>query len=130
MIRQLVVSRIRSRSRYNSQMTSPTSPGVASAAIAYDSKHDDPVGLSPRAGRMRLLEQVFESLLFNCRFFVLFAVVGSMLAAIVMFLKGCLELLQALTSFARSVRHLQATPADDKGVMVSIIPVIDNYMFA
>jgi uncharacterized membrane protein YqhA len=77
-----------------------------------------------------LIEEVFETALFNCRFLVLLAVLGSLLAAIMMFVKGTLELIQGLNALVPSLLQLQPTHADDKQALVSIIPAIDYFLFA
>src|ERR1019366_197885 len=46
-----------------------------------------------------LIEEVFETALFNCRFLVLLAVLGSLPAAIMMFVKGTLELIGSEQEF-------------------------------
>ena len=76
-----------------------------------------------------LIEEVFETVLFNCRFLVLLAVLGSLLAAVMVFLKGAIELVQAANAFIPSI-SLQVTHADDKQVLLSIMPAIDYFLFA
>jgi uncharacterized membrane protein YqhA len=76
-----------------------------------------------------LIEEVFETVLFNCRFLVLLAVLGSLLAAVMVFLKGAIELIQAANAFIPSI-SLQVTHADDKQVLLSIMPAIDYFLFA
>ncbi len=80
--------------------------------------------------KYRFIEKPFETALFQCRFFVLLAVLGSMIAAITMFLKGCTELIQAVNAFFPQLLQFQQTTTDDKAVIVSIIPAIDYYLFA
>jgi uncharacterized membrane protein YqhA len=75
------------------------------------------------------LEAAFETLLFQCRFLALFAVVGSMIASIVLFLKGSLEVWQGVVALTHSI-NLLPTSADDKIVILAFIPAIDNYLFA
>ena len=67
-----------------------------------------------KKARHSLIEEVFETALFNCRFLVLLAVLGSMLAAIMMFVKGSIELVQAAIAFLPSVGNFQPTHADDR----------------
>src|SRR5258708_9613818 len=110
-------------------MTSPVSNPGDILAASSDSSPDRHVP-SEEYGPRRGVERIFEAALFNCRFVVLLAVVGSMIAAIMMFFKGCIELLQALAAFGTTLGHLQVTRSDDKSVMINIIPAIDNYMFA
>jgi len=75
-------------------------------------------------------EEYFESALFNCRFLVLFAVLGAMIAAVVLFLKGSLEIVQGIRGFATIVGNFNPTETDDKTVILAFIPAIDNYLFA
>ncbi len=82
-----------------------------------------------RPERRSLLEETFETFLFNCRFLVLFAVIGSLVASLVMFLKGTLEVIQGIGSF-RSLIQFTATHDDDKSIILAFIPAIDSYLFA
>lgn len=77
-----------------------------------------------------LLEEAFESALYNCRFLVLFAVIGSMVAALVLFLKGCIEIVQGVRGFQKIITQFSPTASDDKTVILSFIPAIDNFLFA
>ncbi|MBI3781471.1 MAG: YqhA family protein [candidate division NC10 bacterium] len=81
----------------------------------------------PRHG---LLEEVFETTLFNCRFFVLVPVLGILVAAIVMFVKGCIEIVQGVRAFLPGLFSLRPNTQDDSNVILSFIPAIDNYLFA
>lgn len=77
-----------------------------------------------------LVEEVFETILFQSRFLVLFAVLGSLVAAVMMFLKGSIEIVQTGCALAPQLLHFQQTSADDKQVLVAAIPAIDYYLFA
>jgi uncharacterized membrane protein YqhA len=77
-----------------------------------------------------LVEEIFEGALFNCRFLVLLAVLGSLFAAVMMFLKGAIELIQAANAFLPTLTHFQINHSDDKEVIVSVIPAIDYFLFA
>ncbi len=76
------------------------------------------------------LEEIFESALYNSRFLVLLAVIGSLVASIVLFLKGTAEIVQGVRSFGRLVNQFKPTSADDKDVILAFIPAIDDYLFA
>jgi uncharacterized membrane protein YqhA len=76
------------------------------------------------------LEEFFEAGLFNCRFLVVFAVLGSLVAAVVLFLKGSLEIIQGVNGFFKIITHFGPTSSDDKSVILAFIPAIDNYLFA
>jgi uncharacterized membrane protein YqhA len=76
------------------------------------------------------VEEIFESALYNCRFLVLFAVIGSAVASLTLFLRGTIEIIQGVNSFLDILNHFQPTPADDKNVILAFIPAIDNFLFA
>jgi uncharacterized membrane protein YqhA len=86
--------------------------------------------MSDSVKKHSLIEEVFETVLFNCRFLVLLAVLGSMLAAIMIFLKGAVELVQAANAFIPSMSQFHLTHEDDKQVLLSIMPAIDYFLFA
>src|SRR4029077_10681264 len=77
-----------------------------------------------------LVEEVFETALFSCRFLVLISVLGILAASIVMFFKGCIEVVQGVRAFWTGFMGFQPTPLDDKNVILSFIPAVDNYLFA
>ena len=76
------------------------------------------------------VEEAFETALFNCRFLVLLAVLGVLLSAAVMFVKGCVEVVQGVRSFTTGFLGFRPTPLDDKTVILAFIPAVDNYLFA
>jgi uncharacterized protein (TIGR00645 family) len=76
------------------------------------------------------LEDFFESTLYSCRFLVMFAVFGTMIAAGVLFLKGSVEIVQGVRGFFHHVDISSMTAEDDKTVILAFIPAIDNYLFA
>jgi uncharacterized membrane protein YqhA len=76
------------------------------------------------------LEEMFETVLFQCRFLALFAVIGSMVASLVLFLKGSLEICQGVMGLVHAVSYFVPTSADDKIVILAFIPAIDNYLWA
>ena len=77
-----------------------------------------------------MVEEIFETCLFGCRFFVLISVLGILASSIVMFFKGCIEVVQGVRAFWGGFIGLQPTPLDDKNVILSFIPAVDNYLFA
>lgn len=77
-----------------------------------------------------LVEEVFETALFSCRFLVLISVLGILAASVVMFFKGCIEVVQGVRAFWGGFISFQPTPLDDKNVILSFIPAVDNYLFA
>jgi len=78
------------------------------------------------------VEEIFETALFNCRFLVLLPVLGILAASIVMFFKGCIEVVQGIRAFwvVFGPSSFQPTPQDDKNVILSFIPAVDNFLFA
>jgi uncharacterized protein (TIGR00645 family) len=77
-----------------------------------------------------LIEEVFETVLFNSRFFILTAVLGILVAAFIMFIKGCLEVIQGVQAFLPFMSVIQPNFHDDNSIILSFIPAIDNYLFA
>lgn len=75
------------------------------------------------------LEDWFESGLYSCRFLVMFAVFGTMFAAVILFLKGTVEIIQGVRGFFHNVNLSASNMEDDKTVILAFIPAIDNYLF-
>jgi uncharacterized membrane protein YqhA len=74
------------------------------------------------------LESVFETVLFNSRIVVLLAVLGSLLAAVLMFIKGALQIVDAAMSF---VKHPLPSHGEHDDVMsVTLISSVDSFLFA
>lgn len=79
----------------------------------------------PRAA----VERLFESLLFNSRLIVLIAVLGALVAAVCMFLRGGWAILKGIASFF--FHHSPNAPAEEVPVMVvQFIGAVDNFLFA
>jgi len=76
------------------------------------------------------VEEAFETALFSCRFLVLVAVLGILASSVVMFFKGCIEVVQGIRAFRVGFISFQPTSLDDKNVILSFIPAVDNYLFA
>jgi uncharacterized protein (TIGR00645 family) len=76
------------------------------------------------------LEEAFETALFGCRFLVMVPVLGVLAASIVMFFKGCVEVVQGIRAFLSAGLGFKPTPLDDNSVILSFIPAVDNYLFA
>ena len=77
-----------------------------------------------------MVEEAFETVLFNCRFLVMIPVLGILLAAVVMFVKGCVEIIEGTRAFLPALPDLRPNSLDDSSVILSFIPAIDNYLFA
>lgn len=78
---------------------------------------------------LRLLENVFESFLFNSRFVVILAVLGSLAGSVLMFLKGILQTYQATLTF---IHHPLPTHGGDpkEDLAVILISSVDTFLFA
>jgi uncharacterized membrane protein YqhA len=80
---------------------------------------------------MRFLEEWFETFLFNMRFATLLAVLGSLASAVVMFIKGTLQIVNALYIFFGQVRSF--SPGHEEGpdsLVAHLVASVDNYLFA
>jgi len=64
------------------------------------------------------VEEAFETALFGCRFLVLIPVLGVLVASVVMFIKGCVEVVQGVRAFQAAV-SFRPTQLDDKNVILS-----------
>src|SRR6266849_7184220 len=87
-------------------------------------------GMARGRKRDEKVENTFETVLFNARFLALFAVLGILIASFVMFVKGCIEIVQGVRAFWATLLGMRPTAADDNSVILSFIPAIDNYLFA
>ena len=94
-----------------------------------DGKAENPVEFDEMASH-GMVEEVFEWILFNSRFVVLLAVVGILVAAIVMFLKGSIEIIQGIGVFLPEMLAFRPNSQDDATIILSFIPALDNYLFA
>jgi uncharacterized membrane protein YqhA len=76
------------------------------------------------------IEDVFETVLYYSRFLVVIAVLGILVAAAVMFVKGTFEVVQGVRAFVSMIGGWRPTPLDDNSVILAFIPALDNYLFA
>jgi uncharacterized membrane protein YqhA len=76
------------------------------------------------------IENAFESMLFQSRFLLLFAVLGSLFGSVMLFIKGCSEIVHAATDLFPRALNLHPAGLDDKAVLLSVVPAIDYYLFA
>lgn len=79
--------------------------------------------------RQSSLEAAFETILFNSRLVVILAVIGSLAAAVLMFVKGTLEIASAAVSF---LEHPWPAHGESGGEAMSIalISSVDSFLFA
>ncbi|MBI5875468.1 MAG: YqhA family protein [Deltaproteobacteria bacterium] len=78
------------------------------------------------------LESLFESVLFNIRFFTLAAVIGSAIASVLMFVKGSLLVLQAIFVFIEEISNVlhRHDTHGMSSLIALLISSVDNYLFA
>lgn len=74
------------------------------------------------------VESVFETFLFNSRIVVILAVLGSLMASLLMFLKGALQIVQATRAFIRHPLGAHGEPGGDLSIM--LISSVDSFLFA
>jgi len=74
------------------------------------------------------IEVLFETFLFNSRIVVIFAVLGSLVASILMFLKGALQIAQATMAFVRHPFGAHGEAGGDLSIM--LISSVDSFLFA
>lgn len=77
--------------------------------------------------RRNVLEAVFEAILFNSRIIVVLAVVGSLVASVVMFVRGVLVIAGSVQDFAQ---HPMAHGEHGDDLAIGLISSVDNFLFA
>jgi len=80
---------------------------------------------------MKLLEHAFEYMLFNSRLITLLAVIGSLVSALVMFIKGTLQIVNGVYIFIDQVKNFH--PGVEHGhdtLVAQFVSSVDNYLFA
>ena len=75
-----------------------------------------------------VIESVFETLLFNTRFIVITAVLGSLVASVIMFVQGTLLVSNGLTTFIEQLNSPEGHVAHE--LVPILISSVDNYLFA
>lgn len=77
------------------------------------------------------VENVFETILFNVRFVTLIAVLGSVVASVVMFIKGTMLVAQGVSVFWEQITNFHAGSTHGMDMLVPIlVSSVDNYLFA
>ncbi|MDR1808899.1 MAG: YqhA family protein [Prevotella sp.] len=78
------------------------------------------------------IENVFESFLFNCRFITILAVLGSLLASLIMFVNGSLEVMNGIGEFYTV--HFSSGGAhgssEETNLVATLVASVDEYLFA
>jgi uncharacterized membrane protein YqhA len=79
----------------------------------------------------RLVEEIFETFLFNSRFITMFAVLGSLASSLAMFMKGTLQIINSIVIFYHEILEFHPGAAHGPDTMVpSLVASVDNYLFA
>ena len=77
------------------------------------------------------IENVFETLLFNTRFIVLTAVLGSFVASFIMYLNGTLLVYNGFILFIKQLLNFNTINEHEVATLVPLlISSVDNYLFA
>jgi uncharacterized membrane protein YqhA len=79
---------------------------------------------------MRTLENIFESFLFNSRIVTLLAVLGALLAAVVMFIKGTIKIGSAVVLFWKQVTGVYEGGHGSEELVALLVSSVDIYLFA
>ena len=72
--------------------------------------------------------KTFETLLFGLRFVTFFAVIGSMLASVVLFIRSSIQVYEGLKFFVLNVKSTQSQ--DLEHLVAQFVASIDGYLFA
>jgi len=75
------------------------------------------------------LEVLFERTLFGCRHFVLIAVIGLALGAILMFLKGGVAMFNGTLEFVGELSHFGEGAHGHSAMLLYFIAGVDNFLF-
>ncbi|MDL2291165.1 YqhA family protein [Desulfovibrio sp. OttesenSCG-928-F20] len=79
---------------------------------------------------MRKLEELFEFFLFNSRIVTLLAVLGSLVAAVVMFIKGTMKIGNAVVLFWGQVTGTHEGAHGSEELVALLVSSVDIYLFA
>jgi uncharacterized membrane protein YqhA len=80
---------------------------------------------------MRLLENTFETILFNSRLIVLIGVIGALVSAVVMFIKGGMQIVEGISLFITQISHFSPGAAHGPDHLVAtLVASVDNFLFA
>jgi uncharacterized membrane protein YqhA len=80
---------------------------------------------------MKLVETIFETILFNSRFITITAVFGTLAASVVMFLAGTLRIWLGIKEFYTKIWLDPNVPKHEaEQVLALFVNSVDNYLFA
>ena len=78
-----------------------------------------------------VIESIFETFLFNSRFVAILAVLGSLLASVVLFVKSTAEVLHGVVGFSSKINSgLHISDEASVELMKMLVTVVDEYLFA
>ena len=80
---------------------------------------------------IQIIEKIFEAFLFNSRFVALLAVLGSLMASVVLFVKSSVEIwhgIELFTSKMISKTHVEDHASNE--LMKILVSAVDEYLFA
>ena len=79
---------------------------------------------------MRIVENIFEYLLFNSRFLVLFAVLGAIFSSVIMFIRGTMKIANTAIIFWRQITGAQNAAHGSDTLVALFVSSVDIYLFA
>jgi uncharacterized membrane protein YqhA len=80
---------------------------------------------------MKIIEQIFETILFGSRFVTILAVLGTLAASVCMFIKGTLRIAGGVCQFYNDIMHFQpGVTHETEEVLARFVTSVDNYLFA
>ncbi|MDR0827865.1 MAG: YqhA family protein [Desulfovibrio sp.] len=80
---------------------------------------------------LAILEELFETFLFNSRLFTILAVLGSLASSLAMFVKGTLNILKGLMIFYGQIVNFHLGEEHGPDTLVAVfVSSVDNYLFA
>ncbi|MDR3341510.1 MAG: YqhA family protein [Treponema sp.] len=75
-------------------------------------------------------ENIFETALFNSRFITLTAVVGSLISAVIMFIKSTLQVINGLGIFMSKLQTFSILDQENNYLVALLVSSVDGYLFA
>ena len=78
-----------------------------------------------------IIENIFETFLFNSRFVAILAVLGSLMASVVLFIKSTVEIWHGVELFtSKVISHLHVEDDASNELMKILVSAVDEYLFA
>jgi uncharacterized membrane protein YqhA len=79
---------------------------------------------------MKILEEVFETILFNSRLVTILAVLGALASAVVMFIKGTMQIVHGVYVFYGQMTNFRPGEEGHDVLVPLFVSSVDNYLFA